>query len=90
MGLVEAHSELPNFYAACWKHHTLSLAQVHTIVSQSSGFNSNAERRFMLDVNRGKKKNLTLLLLMGKFCNKSLGLGILHRAPQKQGREIAA
>lgn len=43
----------------------------------------------MLDVNREKKKQLTLLLLMGKFCNKSLRLGILHRAPQKPGREIA-
>lgn len=58
MGLVEADSELPNFCPACWKHHTLSLAQIYTIVCQSNGFNSAAERGFMLNVSREKTSYL--------------------------------
>lgn len=59
MGLGEANAELLHFYPACWKHHTLSLAQIHTIFCQPSVFNLVVGRRFvrfMLDVDTGEKK----------------------------------
>lgn len=78
MGLMEAGSQLPNFYPACWQHHSLSLAQIHTIVCQPNGFISNTERKFMLDVSGKRNQKTTtattknaLTLLIFKFRKKS-------------------
>lgn len=77
MSLVEAGSQLPNFYPAGWQHHPLSLAQIHKIVCQPNGFVSNAERKFMSDVSRKRNQQTTattkntLNLLIFKICKKS-------------------